>query len=115
MAQRRQPATKHSFGRVGRRASTYSLDARDGSISPSPETARKPRLTVRCVYPGAPTKPTEVTFSLSPSYEIRTGVDAHGWFRRMMREHETFEVETDRTGGPRLWFWSNTVRRVIVE
>ena len=115
MDQRRQPATKYSFGRVGPRVSPYSLDARDGSISPSPETARKPRLTVRCIYPGAPTKPTEVTFSLSPSYEIRTGVDAHGWFRRMMREHETFEVETDRTGGPRLWFWSNTVRRVIVE
>jgi len=56
-----------------------------------------------------------VTFSLSPSYEIRTGVDAQGWFRRMMREHETFEVETDRLGGPRLWFWSDTVRRVVVE
>ena len=115
MSRQRRYAAQRSLEQVGPRVSTYSLDASDGSISPSPETARKPRLTVRCVYPGAPTKPTEVTFSLSPSYEIRTGVDAQGWFRRMMREHATFEVETDRLGGPRLWFWSNTVRRVVGE
>ncbi len=105
--------TERKSGRP--RVSTCSGDPNDGFIAPMLEPVRSPRLTVRCVYPGAPTRPTEVTFNLSSSYEIRTGVDAHGWFRRMMREHETFEVETDRPGGPRLWFWSNTVQRVMVE
>ncbi len=59
--------------------------------------------------------PTEVTFSLSPSYGIRTAGEAHGWFRRMMREHEQFEVETDVAGELPMPFWSETVRRVAVE
>jgi len=31
-----------------------------------------------------------------------------------MREHEEFEVETDRAGEPPFSFWSETVRRVVV-
>ena len=113
MNRQRRRAPKHSLGRVGPRVSTYSLDANDGSVSPSPESARKPRLTVRLVYPEQPLEPIEVTFSLSPYYGIRTPGDAHGWFRRMMREHEEFEVETDRAGEPPLSFWSEEVRRVV--
>ncbi len=95
--------------------SAYSLDASDGSIAPSPEPARKPRLTVGIVYPDGPLEPIEVTFSLSPSYGIRTPGEAHGWFWRMMREHEGFEVETDRAGDSPLSFWSERVRSVVVE
>ena len=36
------------------------------------------------------------------------------WFLRMMREHEEFEVKTDRAGEPPFSFWSETVRRVVV-
>ncbi len=36
-------------------------------------------------------------------------------FLRMLRDHEEFEVETDRAGEPPLSFWSETVRRVVVE
>ncbi len=77
--------------------------------------ADTPRLTVRCEYPDTDMPPTEVTFGLSPSYGIHTARDAHDWFLRMMREHEEFEVETDRAGEPPLSFWSETVRRVMVE
>ena len=34
---------------------------------------------------------------------------------RMMREHEEFEVETDKDGEAPMPFWSETVRRVVVE
>ncbi len=95
--------------------STYSLDANDGFISLTPEPVRKPRLTVGVVYPDGPLEPIEVTFSLSPSYGIRTPGDALGWFRRMMREHEGFEVETDRAEDSPLSFWSERVRSVVVE
>ena len=108
-------AAQHCIGRVGPRASTYSWDPDAGCISPPPEPVNNPRLTVRCEYPDAPPEPIEVTFSLSPSYGIRTGDDAHGWFRRMMREHKEFAVETDRAGEPPLFFWSETVRQVVVE
>ncbi len=74
-----------------------------------------PRLTVRCEYPDTDMPPTEVTFGLSPSYGILTAREAHDWFLRMMREHEEFEVETDRAGEPPLSFWSETVRGVMVE
>ncbi len=74
-----------------------------------------PRLTVRCEYPDTDLPPTEVTFSLSSSYGIRTSDDALGWFRRMMREHEGFEVETDRPGDSPLSFWSERVRGVMVK
>ena len=33
----------------------------------------------------------------------------------MMREHEEFEVKTDRAGEPPLSFWTETVRGVMVE
>ena len=36
-------------------------------------------------------------------------------FLRMLRDHEEFEVETDQAGEPPLSFWSETVRRVVVE
>ena len=36
-------------------------------------------------------------------------------FLRMLRDHEEFEVETDRAGEPPFSFWSETVRRVVVE
>ena len=59
--------------------------------------------------------PTEVTFRLSPSYGLLTARDAHEWFLDMIREHEEFEVETDRVGEPPMPFWSETVRQVVVE
>jgi len=34
---------------------------------------------------------------------------------RMMAEHEEFEVETDRVGELAMPFWSETIRRVVVE
>ena len=91
------------------------MDPNSGSISPPSESVDNPRLTVRCQYPDAPREPTEVTFCLSPSYGIHTVDEAHGWFRRMMREHEEFEVETDRAGEQPLSFWSETVRQVVVD
>ena len=59
--------------------------------------------------------PTEVTFGLSPRYGIHTARDAHEWFLDMMHAHEEFEVETDRAGELPMPFWSETVRKVVVE
>ena len=59
--------------------------------------------------------PTEVTFRLSPSYGLTTGREAHAWFLSLLREHEEFAVETDRAGEWPVPFWSETVRRVVVE
>ena len=70
-------------------------------------------LTVHCEYPDMP--PTEVTFGLSPSYGFLTARKAHDWFLEMMRDHEEFEVETDRAGEPPMPFWSETVLGVMVE
>ena len=72
-----------------------------------------PRLTVRCEYPDQP--PTEVTFSLSPSYSIHNAREAHDWFLKMMAENEEFEVDTDKAGELPVPFWSETVRQVVVE
>ncbi len=77
--------------------------------------ADPPRFTVLCVYPDMSSPPSEVTFGLSPSYGLLTAREAHDWFLRMMREHEEFEVETDRAGEPPMPFWSETVRRVVVD
>ena len=44
---------------------------------------------------------TEVTFDLSPSHGLHTAREALDWFLQMMREHEEFEVETDRNWGSR--------------
>ena len=41
--------------------------------------------------------------------------EAHDWFLRMMRDHEEFEVETDKAGEWPMPFWSETVRQVVVE
>ncbi len=76
---------------------------------------KTPRLTVRCAYPGTDMAPTAVSSGLSPSYGFSTARDAHDWFMRMMREHEEFEVETDKAREPPFSFWSETVRRVVVE
>ena len=59
--------------------------------------------------------PTEVTFGLAPHYGIHTAREAHDWFLQMMREHEEFEVETDRAGEWPVPFWSETVMQVVVE
>ena len=79
------------------------------------EPVRTPRLTVRCEYPDSGSPPSEVTFGLSPRHGIHTARDAHDWFLGMMREHDEFEVETDRVGELPVSFWSETMRRVVVE
>ncbi len=58
--------------------------------------------------------PSELTFRFSPHYGIRTAREAHDWFLRMMREHEEFEVETDKAEELPMPFWSETVRLVVV-
>ncbi len=75
--------------------------------------ADNPRLTVRCEYPDTDMLPTVVTFRFSPSYGLLTSRDAHEWFVGLLRERDEFEVETDRVAP--LSFWSETVRRVVVE
>ena len=50
-----------------------------------------------------------------PSYGILEAREAHEWFLGLMREHEEFEVETDRAGEAPVPFWSETVRQVVVE
>ena len=59
--------------------------------------------------------PSKVSFRLSPSYGLLTAREAHDWFVEMMREHDEFEVETDRAGEAPMPFWSETVRQVVVE
>ena len=91
----------------------YSWDL-DGGFS-SPPLVRTPRLTIRREYSDTDMLPTEVTFRLSPSYGLLTGHEANEWFIEMMREHEDFEVETDRAGEWPVAFASETVRGVVVE
>ena len=79
------------------------------------EPVRNPRLTVRCEYPDMGMPPTEVTFCLSPRYGIHTAREAHEWFLLMMRSHDEFVLETDKAGESPMPFWSDTVRRVVVE
>ena len=86
----------------------WDLDAGFSFVEPLPNA----RLAVRCEYPDTDAPPTEVTFGLSPSCGIHTALEAHDWFLRMMREHEEFEVETDRAGELPMPFWSETVRTV---
>ena len=74
-----------------------------------------PCLTVRCEYPQTGMAPTEVTFGLSPRYGIHTAREAHDGFLDMMREHEEFEVQTDKASAWPVPFWSETVRQVVVE
>ncbi len=86
----------------------------DGGFSTAP-LVHTPRLTIRCEYPDTDLPPTEVSSRLSPSYGLLTAREAHDRFLGMMREHDEFEVETDRAGEPPLSFWSEAVRRVVVE
>ena len=81
----------------------------------SPEPVCNPRLTVRCEYPDTSSPPSEVTFRLSPSYGLRTTLEAHEWFLAMLRNCEEFEVETDVPGEWPVPVCSETVRRVMVE
>ncbi len=43
------------------------------------------------------------------------GRDANDGFLRMMRSHDEFVVETDRAGEAPIPFYTETVRRVVVE
>ena len=56
-----------------------------------------------------------MTFRPSRRYGLTTAHEANEWFLEMMREHEEFEVETDVPGAWPVPFWSETVRRVMVE
>ena len=56
-----------------------------------------------------------MTFRLSPSYGLLTAKEAHDWFLSLVREHEEFEVETDKAGEWPVPLWSETVRQVLVE
>ena len=77
--------------------------------------ANTPRLTVRCEYPDGRSPPSEVSFRLSPSYGVHTAREAHEWFLLMMRSHDEFVVETDKAGEAPIPFYTETVRRVVVE
>ncbi len=77
--------------------------------------ADTPHLTIRCEYPDESSPPSEVSFSLSPSYGLHTAREAHDWFLAMLRNCEEFEVETDRAGEWPVPFCSETVRQVVVE
>jgi len=76
---------------------------------------RTPRLTIRCEYPDGSSPPDEVSFGLSPSYGVHTAREAHEWFLLMMRSHDEFVVETDCAGEAPMPFYTETVRRVVVE
>ena len=52
---------------------------------------------------------------MADDWGLHTAHEANEWFLEMMREHEEFEVETDRAGEQPLSFWSETVRGVMVE
>jgi hypothetical protein len=75
-----------------------------------PSTCTHSPHTVRCEYPDTDLPPTEVTFRLSPSYGLATGHEANEWFIDMLRDHDEFEVETDRAGELPVPFWSESVR-----
>ena len=77
--------------------------------------ADTPRLTVRYEYPDGSSPPSEVSFRLSPRYGPLTAREAHEWFLLMMRSHDEFVVETDRAGEAPMPFYTETVRRVVVE
>ena len=84
-------------------------------LQPRTPQTRTPRLTIRCEYPDTLRPTKDVTFHLSPSFGIHTARDPHAWFLDMLREHEEFEVSTDRAGEAPMPFRSETVRQVVVE
>ena len=51
--------------------------------------------------------------STAPSHN--SGYTLGLWFLAMMREHDEFEVETDKAGEWPVPFFSETVRQVLVE
>ncbi len=67
-----------------------------GDLNHRPQPLHVPGLTVHRNCPRMHLNPTEVTFALPPRYGIHTAREAHDWFLSLMREHEEFEVETDR-------------------
>ena len=88
----------------------------DGGFSTSlPVCTPRIMIRIRCEYPDTSLDPTEVKFGLSPRYGIHNAREAHDWFLKMMRDHEQFEVETDKAGELPVPFCSETVRRVVVE
>ncbi len=91
---------------------SWDLDGSGFSASP---VVRTPRLTIRCEYPDTDMPPTDVTFGLSHRYGIHNAHEAHEWFLEMMREHEEFEVETDKAGEWPISFVSETVGQVVVD
>ncbi len=56
-----------------------------------------------------------MSFRPSPSYGLHTAREAHEWFIDMLREYEEFVVETDCAGEAPIPFYTETVRRVVVE
>ncbi len=54
-----------------------------------------------------------MTFGLAPSHGILEAREAHDWFLSLMREHEEFEVETNKAVVRLVPFWSETVRTVL--
>ena len=93
----------------------YSWDLDGGFNVPLPKCVPGPRLTVRCEYPDTSLLSIEVRFRLSRRYGIHSVLGANQWFLDMLREHEEFEVETEKAGEPPMPFCSETVRRVVVE
>ena len=86
-----------------------------GSFGSTRKATRNPRLTIRCEYPDTDLEPTYVTFRLAASYGLTTGHEANEWFIDMLRDHDEFEVETDKPGEWPVPFCSETVRGVMVE
>ena len=70
----------------------YSWDL-DSGFSTAP-LVRTPRLTIRCEYPDTPLAPTEVTFRLSPSYGLTTGL-------LVRRRGDVLTVPPERPSGVR--------------
>ena len=77
--------------------------------------ADTPRLSVRREYPDQGSPPSEVSFRALALLRHLYSHEAHEWFIDMLREHEEFEVATDRADEWPVPFWSETVRRVVVE
>ena len=80
-----------------------------------PQPARNPRPTIRCEYGDTGLAPTTVSFTPSRSYGLSTASETHDWFLCMIRSYEEFVVETDKPGEAPMPFYSETVRRVVVE
>ena len=58
-------------------------------------------------------EPRSCDSRFASAYRLLTAREAHDWFLQMMREHEQFEVETDKAGEWPVPFWSETVKQVV--